>query len=178
MKDNKKFAFSLLGLAISMIFFTYAGVPIYALFCKVTGFGGTTQQSNVYHIKKGTRQITVEFDANVDPTLPWRFVPKQRKVNTIPGETTFIFYESENISNKDIIGTSVYNVTPNKAGQYFVKVHCFCFEEQLLEAGQKMLMPVSFFIDPAFEDDVEMKDVNTITLSYSFFKVRDVEKSK
>jgi len=87
-----------------------------------------------------------------------------------------IFYESENLSDKDIIGTSVYNVTPDKAGKYFVKVHCFCFEEQLLVAGQKMLMPVSFYLDPALDEDPEMQDVDSITLSYSFFKVRELEK--
>ena len=126
-------------------------------------------------IEKGSRKIKVEFDANVDKNLQWKFVPKHRSTNVITGENTLIFYESENLSNHDIIGTSIYNVTPLKAGKYFVKVHCFCFEEQLLKAGEKVLMPVSFFIDSAMENDPDMDDVDRITLSYSFFKVRDVE---
>ncbi|WP_316353542.1 cytochrome c oxidase assembly protein [Candidatus Trichorickettsia mobilis] len=177
--SNRKLALSLVGLSVSMIFLSFASVPIYSLFCKVTGFGGTTQQAfQSYHLQKGKKQLVIEFDANVDPALPWRFIPKQRRVSILPGQNTLVFYESENISNVDIIGTSVYNVTPNKAGRYFVKIHCFCFEEQLLLAGQKLLMPVSFFIDPEFENDPEMAAVDTITLSYSFFKIREVNNHK
>lgn len=175
-KSNNQAAYSILALFLSMLLFSFASVPIYNLFCKATGFGGTTQRSKAFtKVDKGHRKIIVEFDANVDKSLPWRFVPKQRKVDIITGETALIFYESENISSKDIIGTSVYNVTPLKAGKYFVKIHCFCFEEQLLKAGQKMLMPVSFFIDSDLDKDPEMDDVDTITLSYSFYKVRDVD---
>ncbi len=178
-KSNKKLALSLLGLVFSMIFLSFASVPLYSLFCKMTGYGGTTRQGTLpYFMHKGTKQLIIEFDANIDAGLPWRFVPKQRKINIVPGQNNLIFYESENLSNKDIIGTSVYNVTPFKAGKYFVKVHCFCFEEQLLKAGETMLMPVSFFIDPDFEKDPEMDDVRTITLSYSFFKVRELAGEK
>ncbi|MGC0372394.1 MAG: hypothetical protein DGJ47_001107 [Rickettsiaceae bacterium] len=174
--SNAQFALSIVLLFISMLLLSFASVPIYNLFCKATGFGGTTQRSNAY-IKptKGTRKLKVEFDANVDPNLPWRFVTKHRNVEVTTGENALIFYEAENLSDKNIIGTAIYNVTPMKAGKYFVKVHCFCFEEQLLRAGQKSLMPVSFFIDPSFDDDEEMNDVKTITLSYSFFKIRDAE---
>ncbi|XVN42135.1 MAG: cytochrome c oxidase assembly protein [Candidatus Rickettsia vulgarisii] len=179
-KSNKNFALSLIGLVLSMIMLSFAAVPIYNLFCKMTGYGGTVarQEVSTYYQKKpkGTRVINIEFDSNVDSNLPWRFIPKQRKTTTIPGHNTLIFYETENFSDKDIIGTSVYNITPNKAGKYFVKIHCFCFEEQLLKAGQKMLMPVTFLIDPDFEEDPEMDDVDTITLSYSFYKVRDYKK--
>ncbi|MDC0864607.1 cytochrome c oxidase assembly protein [Rickettsiaceae bacterium] len=173
--SNKNIALSLVALLISMALLTLASVPIYNLFCKATGYGGTTQRANPYvKITKGTRKIKVEFDANVDKKLPWRFIPKHRSASVITGETTLIFYESENLSDHDIIGTSIYNVTPLKAGKYFVKVHCFCFEEQLLKARQKLLMPVSFFIDPEIENDPEMQDVDRITLSYSFFKVKDL----
>ncbi len=173
---NKHLALALVSLICSMVLLCLASVPIYNLFCKVTGYGGTTtrQQFNIYTHKKGNKIITIEFDSNVDKKLPWRFIPKQKSAQIKPGENVLIFYESENLSNHDIIGTSVYNVTPNKAGKYFVKIHCFCFEEQLLKAGEKLLMPVTFFIDPAFEEDSEMQDVTTITLSYSFFKVRDI----
>ncbi|MDR0297008.1 MAG: cytochrome c oxidase assembly protein [Rickettsia sp.] len=176
--SNRKFALALVSLALSMVFLSFASIAIYNLFCKVTGYGGTTarQELNIYSPKKGTRVITLEFDSNVDSNLPWRFIPKQRRTTVIPGQNTLIFYESENLSNDDIIGTSVYNVTPNKAGKYFVKIHCFCFEEQLLKVGEKMLMPVTFFIDSDFEEDKEMNDVDIITLSYSFYKVKVVEK--
>lgn len=175
-KSDKNITISIIALLVSMMLLTLASVPIYNLFCKATGFGGTTQRVNPYvKIEKGSRKIKVEFDANVDKNLPWKFVPKHRSTNVITGENTLIFYESENLSNHDIIGTSIYNVTPLKAGKYFVKVHCFCFEEQLLKAGEKVLMPVSFFIDSAMENDPDMDDVDRITLSYSFFKVRDVE---
>jgi cytochrome c oxidase assembly protein subunit 11 len=174
-KLNKNFAFALLCLFFSMILLSFAAVPIYSLFCKVTGFGGTTQQAtNSNKLVKGTRQLNIEFDANVNPTLPWKFIPKQRRVSTLTGQTTLVFYESENLSDKDIIGIAIYNVTPNKAGKYFVKIHCFCFEEQLLKAKQKLLMPVSFFIDPEFDKDPDMDDIDTITLSYSFFKLREL----
>ncbi len=175
-KSNKNFALALISLVLSMALLSFASVPIYNLFCKVTGYGGTTarQELSMYSFKKGNRLITIEFDSNVDNNLPWRFFSKQRKAIVKPGQNTLIFYESENLSNSDIIGTAIYNVTPNKAGKYFVKIHCFCFEEQLLKAGEKMLMPVTFVIDPDFENDKEMDDVRTITLSYSFFKVRDV----
>jgi len=174
--SNKNLALALVTLTISMIMLSFASVPLYNLFCKATGYGGTTtkQEINIYSPKKGVRKIIIEFDSNVDSDLPWRFIPKQRKAQIIPGHNTLIFYEAENLSSYDIIGTSVYNVTPNKAGKYFVKIHCFCFEEQLLKAGEQMLMPVTFFIDQDFEQDPEMDDVDKITLSYSFYKVRDL----
>lgn len=179
-KSNKKFAFALVGLFVSMILLSFASVPIYSLFCKATGFGGTTQKVDSFRANniKGVRQLSIEFDANTNPDLPWRFVPKQRKVAITTGYTNLIFYEAESLSNKDIIGVAIYNVTPHKVAKYFVKVHCFCFEEQLLKAREKILMPVSFFIDPEFDKDTEMRDVDTITLSYSFFKIKELEETK
>lgn len=178
-KSNTNLALALACLALSMVLLTFASVPIYNLFCKITGYGGTTarQELSAYSLKKGKKTIIIEFDSNVDSNLPWRFIAKQRRTSIIPGQNNLIFYESENLSNNDIIGTSVYNISPNKAGKYFVKIHCFCFEEQLLKAKEKMLMPVTFLIDPDFEEDTEMDDVDIITLSYSFYKVRDIIKN-
>jgi len=173
LKDNQKFAKALILLVISMVILSFAAVPIYNIFCKATGFGGTTMRSISSPTKIGSRVITVYFDSNVSPSLPWRFIPKQRSVTVKAGQNSLVFYEAENLSAKDIIGTAIYNVTPAKFGKYFVKIHCFCFEEQLLTAGKKMLMPVSFFLDPDFEDDPYMDDVQEITLSYSFFKIRE-----
>ncbi|HJK86236.1 MAG TPA: cytochrome c oxidase assembly protein [Candidatus Megaira endosymbiont of Nemacystus decipiens] len=174
--SNRQIATSIVLLVLSMLMLSFASVPIYNLFCKATGFGGTVQRDKAYtKVEKGTKSLRIDFDANIDPALPWRFVPKNRDVKIITGENILVFYEAENLSDHDIIGTAIYNVTPLKAGKYFVKVHCFCFEEQLLKSGQKQLMPVSFFIDPEFDNDEEMNDVRNITLSYSFFKIRDLE---
>ncbi len=173
--NNKKLALALASLSISMIFFSFAAVPLYSLFCKVTGFGGTPKQGFLQRQKIGVRQLMIEFDANVEPKLAWRFVPKQSKVEVTPGQNVLIFYEAENLSSNDIVGTATYNITPAKAAPYFIKIHCFCFEEQLLKAKEKMQMPVAFCIDPAFENDPEMEDIKVITLSYSFFKIREIK---
>lgn len=173
--NNKKMAMSVSCLFVSMLLLSFASSPIYNLFCKATGFAGTPQRSSSYaRVEKGVRSIKIEFDSNVDRKLEWKFSPKHRSTKVITGENALIFYESENLAGHDIIGTSIYNISPQKAGKYFVKIHCFCYEEQLLKAGQKMLMPVSFYIDPAIESDPEMDDVDAITLSYSFYKVRDL----
>jgi cytochrome c oxidase assembly protein subunit 11 len=173
--SNTKLALSIVLLFSSMLILTFASVPIYNLFCKAMGFGGTTKREESFLKPQiGTRKIIIEFDANIEPDLPWKFIPKHRRIEVTTGENSLIFYESENLAKNDIIGTSVYNVTPDKAGKYFVKVHCFCFEEQLLKAGQKMLMPVSFYLHSDLDKDPEMDDVDRITLSYSFFKVLDL----
>ena len=176
MPKNSQTAFAIIALFLSMLLLSYASVPLYNLFCKATGFGGTTQRADSF-VKptRGSKKILVEFDSNIEKALPWRFVPLNRSATVTTGENTLIFYEAENLSDKDIIGTAIYNVTPLKAGAYFVKVHCFCFEEQLLKAGKKMIMPVSFYIDPKIEKDPQLEEVEQITLSYSFFKIREVE---
>ncbi len=172
MKKNQKLAFSIVFLLASMSLLAYAAVPLYKIFCQVTGFAGTTQISETYyHKQKGTRDIIVRFDANVSPDLDWKFEANQAKVTVKPGENTLVFYTAKNNSSEDVIGTATYNVTPDGAGIYFNKIQCFCFEEQLLKAGQEMQMPVSFFIDPSLEKDPDLKNLGQITLSYSFFKV-------
>ncbi|AIL65938.1 Cytochrome C oxidase assembly protein CtaG [Rickettsiales bacterium Ac37b] len=170
MNSNGKLALSLLMLVAGMLMLTYASVPIYSLFCKLTGFAGTakinTQPTHVI----GTKTIKVRFDANVDKDLPWIFKPKQYEVAVKTGENTLVFYMAKNLSNKPITGMAIYNVTPHKAGAYFNKIQCFCFEQQLLLPGQEILMPVSFYIDPEIEKDPYLEDVTAITLSYTFFK--------
>ena len=158
-----------------MLFLSFASVPIYNVFCKVTGLGGTVKLSETGSVTRGRKNIMIRFDSNVEPALKWSFLPKQREVSVTTGENNLIFYHAKNLDHKNIIGTAIYNVTPLKTGKYFNKIHCFCFEEQMLEAGKEMLMPVSFFISKEFDDDPEMNDVDTITLSYSFFKIREVE---
>lgn len=174
-KTDTKLVSSLIFMVLGMVFLTFASVPIYNIFCKVTGIGGTTREAATGSIVKGTRNLTVRFDANVEKDLKWHFYPKQKEVNIRTGDNNLVFYESENYDTKNIVGTAIYNVTPLKAGKYFNKIHCFCFEEQMLEKGKKVLMPVSFFIDAEFDKDPDMDDVKTITLSYSFFKIRELD---
>ncbi len=152
---------------------TFAAVPIYNLFCKVTGYGGTTKYTSIASTRVGTKMMKVRFDANVANDLPWSFKSEQNEVTIRVGENNLVFYSAENKTDKPIIGTAIYNVTPHKAGAYFNKIQCFCFEEQLLKPNQKMIMPVSFFIDPAIEDDKNLQDVDTITLSYTFYPIRE-----
>jgi cytochrome c oxidase assembly protein subunit 11 len=171
-RSNKKLAYSFIMVVIAMIFVTYASVPIYSLFCKLTGFGGTPLiATNGFVHTVGKKLITVRFDANVNPGLDWAFKPEQDQVKIKVGENALVFYSAQNLTTHPVKGTAVYNVTPHKAGQYFVKIECFCFQEQTLGAGENKMMPVSFYIDPAIEKDEDLQDVNTITLSYSFFKV-------
>lgn len=174
--NNSKVAFSLFAMAFAMVILAYASVPLYNLFCKVTGYGGTTQIAASHSVEKLSREITVKFDANVMPGLDWKFYPKHEHAKVRLGENMVIFYYAENLSDHDIIGTAVYNVTPNKAGIYFNKIHCFCFEEQLLRAGEKILMPVSFYLDPKLNEDHNLDDTNFITLSYSFYKIKSLKK--
>ena len=173
MSNNARLAFSIISVIVGMLMLAYASVPLYNLFCKMTGTGGTVGTAVRGADRVGTRIMNIKFDANVDKNLPWEFKSLQNDIKIRTGENALIFYSAENKSSKDIIGTAVYNVTPHKAAQYFLKIQCFCFEEQLLKAGQKQSMPVSFYIDPDIENDPLLKEVDTITLSYSFYKVRE-----
>ncbi len=160
----------LTGVVVTMLAMAYASVPLYRLFCQKTGYGGTTQVAKSQSTKMVDRVITVRFNADVHRELPWHFRPLQTEIKVKVGENALAYYESENWSDKPISGMATYNVTPDKAGIYFNKVACFCFEEQVLSPHQRVEMPVQFFIDPDFADDPDLKDVNTITLSYTFFK--------
>ncbi|KAK9811383.1 hypothetical protein WJX72_002970 [[Myrmecia] bisecta] len=168
-----------------MIGLTYASVPLYRMFCQATGFGGTVQQGKTVEEKlrereqnhdaalekaAAEREITVSFNADVSDGMPWKFVPTQRSVSLRPGQSTLAFYTAHNLSDKAITGVSTYNVAPQQAGVYFNKIQCFCFEEQKLRPGEKIDMPVFFYVDPEFATDPRMKDVRHLTLSYTFFK--------
>ncbi|KAH7423851.1 hypothetical protein KP509_12G077100 [Ceratopteris richardii] len=173
----------LLAVVVAMVGCSYAAVPLYRKFCQATGYGGTVRRRETVeekiarHSKNdiATRQITVQFNADIADGLPWRFTPTQREVRVKPGQSTLAFFTAENLSSKPITGVSTYNVTPMKAGAYFNKIQCFCFEEQRLLPGEKIDMPVFFYIDPEFATDRKMNDVNNLILSYTFFKVEDQE---
>ncbi|MEQ8602408.1 MAG: cytochrome c oxidase assembly protein [Marivibrio sp.] len=165
---NRKTALAAAGGVVAMVGLSFASVPLYDLFCRVTGFGGTTQvgagSSEVID-----REVTVRFDASVNKDLPWSFRPKQAPMTVKVGESHLAFYKAESLADHETLGTATFNVTPIKAGQYFVKIDCFCFTEQMLTPGQSIDMPVTFYVDPAIEEDPDLDDVNTITLSYTFF---------
>lgn len=168
----------LAGVVVGMIGMAYASVPLYEIFCRVTGFGGTTQVADGESGRVLDRRMTVRFDANVNPELSWKFVPAQRSMPLKVGETGLAFYRATNTGTETLVGTATYNVTPDKVGLYFDKIDCFCFTEQVLRPGETVDMPVSFYLDPALADDPKMDGVTTVTLSYTFFRAQDQSKAR
>jgi len=159
------------SLAGSMAGLAYAAVPLYQLFCQVTGFAGTTQVATSAPGVSGERMMEIRFDANVSSSLAWKFKPQTRTMSVRLGESSLGFYSATNLSAVRTAGTATFNVTPLAAGQYFNKVDCFCFTEQVLEAGMSADLLVSFFIDPEIENDPDLDEVKTVTLSYTYFPV-------
>ena len=159
----------LTGVIAGMLGLTAASVPLYRLFCQVTGYGGTTQRAEQAPDQISDRTIKVRFNAEVAQGIPWSFEPEQREIEIRIGEQQLAFYRARNNGERPIVGTATFNVTPNKAGFYFSKIDCFCFTEQVLQPGESADLPVSFFVDPAILDDPETQDVRSITLSYTFF---------
>jgi cytochrome c oxidase assembly protein subunit 11 len=171
-RDRKALtAISAAAAAAGMVGLSFAAVPLYRLFCQVTGYGGTTQVAEAAPGAVGERVMKVRFDASVERSMPWSFRPAQREVTVRLGEPALVHYVASNPTARPIVGQATFNVTPDKAGKYFSKVECFCFTEQRLEPGQSVEMPVSFFVDPALLDDPNMANVRTITLSYTFFRL-------
>ena len=164
-----------LSVTIGMLGMAYAAVPLYKLFCQVTGYAGTTQRADATTGVVLEREITVRFDANISSGLDWKFAPKKRSITLRIGEKAQAFYVATNLGNSASFGTATFNVSPQVAGVYFNKIDCFCFSEQKLEAGETADMPVVFFVDPEIVNDPLLKDTNTITLSYTFFPDEDVE---
>ncbi|MFQ5774721.1 MAG: cytochrome c oxidase assembly protein [Kiloniellaceae bacterium] len=167
---NARTAVLLAGVAAGMVGLSFASVPLYRLFCQVTGLGGTTQVARTAPGAAADRVINVRFNADVDPRLPWSFQPAQRQVSVRVGEQALAFFRARNLAGRPVTGTATFNVTPLKAGPYFTKVQCFCFDEQRLDPGEEAEMAVSFFVDPAILDDRNLDEVKTITLSYTFFR--------
>jgi cytochrome c oxidase assembly protein subunit 11 len=165
-------------LAAAMLGLGYAAVPLYQLFCQVTGFGGTTQRATegeaVAAERAGSKvagaTMSVRFDANTDADLPWTFRPEQVTQTVRLGQRSMAFYYAKNNSNEAVTGTASYNVTPEQTGAYFSKIQCFCFTEQTLQPGQEVVMPVLFFVDPAIRQDENAAPVEQITLSYTFHR--------
>jgi cytochrome c oxidase assembly protein subunit 11 len=170
-QSNKsvRLAAILVSVVIGMVGLSYASVPLYDLFCRVTGYGGTTQQAEIAPDVILDREMTIEFDANTSREMPWDFKPVEHKITMKVGESGLAFYEAYNPTDRTIKGTATFNVTPQKVGQYFTKIDCFCFTEQVLQPGERVDMPVTFFVDPEIDNDPNAKEVKVITLSYTFF---------
>jgi cytochrome c oxidase assembly protein subunit 11 len=156
-----------------MVGAAYAAVPFYDWFCRVTGFNGTTQVATAAPSETLERTITVRFDANLGPGLPWRFEPERNAIEVKLGEVVTVNYRVINEAARDITASAAYNVTPLNMGAFFQKINCFCFTDQRLKAGEKRDMPVVFYIDPALAKDADGSDINTITLSYTFYPQRE-----
>jgi len=166
------------GAALFMLALGFASVPLYRMFCEVTGFGGTTKRATEAQLEAlakpdsgAARTVSVRFDSNTANALPWHFYPEQRVMTVHIGAKNMAIFVAKNMSDKPVTGQASFNVTPNQAGPYFTKIQCFCFTEQTLQPGQEVRMPVLFFVDKKFLDDPDDKDVQEITLSYTFYPV-------
>ncbi|WP_417309786.1 cytochrome c oxidase assembly protein [Devosia sp.] len=166
--NNNRVALILAGLVLGMIALAYAAVPLYQIFCQVTGFGGTTQVSDGNPKGAIARDMTVRFDSNVESGLPWRVTPAKPVTDKI-GNVETINFVATNLTDKPVTGQAIFNVTPEATGIYFNKIECFCFTEQTLQPGETVQMPVTFFVDPDIADDQDLDTIKTITLSYTFY---------
>ncbi|KAG9257568.1 cytochrome-c oxidase assembly protein [Emericellopsis atlantica] len=182
-KKNKTVMYYTISAILGTVAFSYGSVPLYKMICQTTGWGGQPIRAHGPDDTEGdissrvipvtnAKRIKVTFNASISDTLPWKFVPQQREVRVLPGETALAFYKATNHGDKDIIGVATYSVTPAQCAPYFSKIQCFCFEEQRLNAGETVDMPVFFYLDPDLLNDLNMKGVETVTLNYTFFKAR------
>jgi len=160
----------------AMVGAAYAAVPLYNMFCRATGFGGTTQVSSSAPAQELGRELTIRFDSNVTPGLPWKFVPEQNSIRLRIGEVATVHYKVINEAARTITAQASYNVTPTTVGAYFDKINCFCFTEQTMKPGETREMTVVFYVDPKIVDDRDQDPLNTITLSYTFYRLPDSER--
>lgn len=174
-EKNRRLGMIVLVVVFAMIGMSFAAVPLYRMFCQATGFGGTTMVSKSLPDHMVDRSITVKFNTSVGPNLLWDFTPEQRQIDVKLGQKGLMAFDAHNKGQSALTGVAVYGVTPPKAGKYFHKIQCFCFGEQSLNPGEKVVWPVIFYIDPTLNDDPNMQDVDTITLSYSFLLSGTVE---
>jgi cytochrome c oxidase assembly protein subunit 11 len=172
-RGNTRLAVALVVVIAGMTGLAFASVPLYRAFCAATGYGGTPQVGGPDGPGAVKRMITVRFNANTNPGLPWTFEPDQARITLPQGEDQVAFYHATNNSAEPVTGVALYNVTPDVVGKYFHKTACFCFNEQTLKPGQAMEFPLSFWVDPAISKDPETADIKTITLSYTFFRAAD-----
>ena len=169
--NNKRTIVPLVGIVLLMGLLSFASVPMYDWFCRVTGYGGTPNTAEANNSKVLENTIKVRFDASLERNMPWNFEPLQYELEINVGDSGIAFYEAFNPTDRPVAGQASFNVVPFSAGQYFTKVECFCFVEQVLQPGEKVTMPVSFYIDPEIVNDREAKFVNSVTLSYTFYEI-------
>jgi len=167
---NDRVRYTLIGVAAFMCAMSFAAVPLYNLFCKVTGYGGETQVATEGSDLILDQTIKIRFDGSLDRDMPWQFKPVRNEIEIRIGETGLAYYEATNPTDRVIAGTASYNVTPYSAGRYFTKIDCFCFTMQVLQPGETVEMPVTFYVDPEIVEDLEARHVNQITLSYTFYE--------
>ncbi len=178
--DQARTAMIAVGVALAMLGLGFASVPLYRMFCAVTGFGGTTQRGSEADLQRiaaadlnrgAARTVSIRFDSNIANGIPWAFRPEQKRQDARVGQKRMAIFIARNLSDKPVTGRAAFNVSPGQAGAYFDKIQCFCFTEQTLQPGQEVRMPVLYYIDPKFLDDPDNKDVQEITLSYTFYPV-------
>ncbi|MEM6621376.1 MAG: cytochrome c oxidase assembly protein [Pseudomonadota bacterium] len=174
-RSHRKTLIPIIGVVLGMTAMAWAAVPLYDLFCRVTGYGGTTQQVASASDRVLDQSVTVRFDASLSNEMAWEFSPSQTSMEVRIGETGLAFYEAYNPTSRPITGTASFNVTPLSVGGYFAKIECFCFQEQTLQPGERVQMPVTFYVDPDMVDDATTARVHTITLSYTFFETEPAE---
>jgi len=172
-KRNRRMMLVLSGVVFGMIGLAYASVPLYRIFCSVTGYQGTPRIASTDSSKVINRMVTVTFTADVSPALGWRFQPMQRQMQVQVGKSYLAFFEAENLESKPVTARATYNISPDPFASYFTKTACFCFTQQTLQPGQKVQMPVSFYIDADMAKDPTLSDMNDVTLSYTFFRAAD-----
>ena len=170
--QNARLAWTMVAIVGGMLGLAYAAVPLYEAFCKATGFAGTPLVAKEGERPVINRTVEVRFDSNTDANLPWRFQPVERSVKVHLGEEKLVFFRATNVSQRPIVGTATYNVTPEWTAGWFNKIQCFCFNEQLLQPGQSVDMPVLFFVDADMDKDRRYDDIRTITLSYTFYEAK------
>ena len=170
MDNKRKTVAQTVSLVVFMGALAWASVPLYDWFCRVTGFGGVTNTAQTASDVILDKTIKIRFDASLDRDMPWEFKPVERQVEMRIGETGLVFYEAYNPTDRPVAGTASYNVTPYEAGNFFTKIDCFCFEQQVLQPGERVEMPVTFFVDPEIVDDRDAKYTKVITLSYTFYE--------
>ncbi|OAH40806.1 cytochrome c oxidase assembly protein [Sphingobium yanoikuyae] len=172
-RRNRRTLVAMAGIGLAMLALGFASVPLYRIFCQTTGFGGTTQRAaaDVKLTPVAGRTMSIRFDSNVHPGMPWEFRPEHRTDTVTVGARDMAIFIAKNLSDKPVTGTASFNVTPTQAGAYFTKIQCFCFTQQTLQPGEEVRMPVIYYVDPKILQDPDNKDTQQITLSYTFYPV-------
>ena len=172
-RRNRRTMMAMAGVGLSMLALGFASVPLYRIFCEQTGFGGTTKRASAdVQVREAVgHTMSIRFDSNVQPGMPWQFYPEHRTDTVTVGRKDMAIFIAKNMSDRPVTGTASFNVTPSQAGAYFTKIQCFCFTQQTLQPGQEVRMPVLYYVDPKILDDPDNKDTQQITLSYTFYPV-------